>query len=216
MTGGVAFRCVVLLLPLLSACASMRAREPLPPAQVEIIEDPVPIDWRSVATSADQERLADTEEAWREGLDSASRFRSVIAAEGALLDPSVALPRVMPTPGPYLCRIIKLGGRPAFTSHKAFNCFVEAEGELLTMVKQTGTQRPAGRFWTDSDTRLVFLGALSRGEDAPPPYADDARRDVAGYLERVGPFRWRLAVPYPADGPVLDVYELVPLVPARS
>lgn len=209
----VAFASVLLVS--LPGCAPVRQpAPPPPPASVEVIEDPVPTDWKSVATPADQERLSLLAEAWRQGLESARRFRSGIAAEGPLLDPAIALPRAAPSPGPYLCRVIKLGGRPAFASFKSFNCFVEAEGELLTMVKADGTQRPAGRLWPDGDTRMVFLGALSRGNEPPPPYGSDATRDVAGILERVEPFRWRLSVPNPQDArELLDVYELIPYVP---
>ena len=181
-----------LLFVSLSGCALFRRPPPpAPVAQVEIIEDPVPIDWKSVATPADQERLARNAEAWREGLASARRFRTAIDGEGPLLDPGVALPRAAPSPGPYLCRVVKLGGRRAFATFKAFNCFVEAEGELLTMVKADGSQRPAGRLWADGDTRMIFLGARSEGAAAPPPYGEDAMRDVAGILERVEAFRWR-------------------------
>ena len=36
-------------------------------------------------------------------------------------------------------------GKPAFERFKPFFCYVQVEGELLTIVKQTGSQRPAGR-----------------------------------------------------------------------
>ena len=82
------------------------------------------------------------------------------------------------------------------------------------MVKADGTQRPAGRLWADGDNRMIFLGGLSRGNDAPPPYGSEAAQNVAGVLERVEPFRWRLTVPFPQGSPaMLDVYELVPYVP---
>ena len=41
-------------------------------------------------------------------------------------------------------------------------------------------------------------------------YARDAGRDVAGALERVGPQRWRLILPYPRFESTLDVVELIP------
>lgn len=214
MTGSDAFRMTLLLLPLVSACGTVRASPPEPVGLVEIIEDKVPIDWRSVITPADLDRLGRIEEAWERGTASAlPRFRTAMRSEGLLLDHAAALPRVAPSPGPYLCRVVKLGGRPAFAAFKPFHCFVEAEGELLTMVKQTGTQRPAGRLWAENDTRLVFLGSLSADDSAPPPYAAQSRRDVAGLLERIEPFRWRLVVPFPHDGTILDIYELVPLIP---
>ena len=217
MTGGTALR-ILLLSPLLASCALFsKPAPPQPIARVEIIEDPVPIDWRSVVTPADQDRLARTEEAWTSGLAAAARFRSAIAAEGPLLDPAAVLPRAAPSPGPYLCRVVRLGGRPAFAAFKTFNCFIEAEGELLTMVKANGTQRPAGRLWPDGDTRMIFLGGLSAGDAPPPPYGEAAERDIAGQLERVEPFRWRLVVPFPrSGGATLEVYELVPLIPGAA
>ena len=200
---GVALRVFLLLaVPSVSGCAWFRAPAPAvpkPQPHVEIIEDPVPIDWKSVATPADQDRLARAEEAWRQGLAAAARFRTAIATEGPLLDPAVSLARAAPSPGPYRCRIVRLGGRPALAAFKPFDCYVDAEGELLTMTKATGTHRPAGRLWPDSDTRMVFLGALSRGSEPPPAYGAEDRNDVAGRLERIGPFRWRLAVPFPHD-----------------
>ena len=213
MTGGPVSRFASCVLLLLSGCALFRKPVPPPPAQVEVIEDKVPVEWRNVITPADKERLDRAKDAWSAALTAAGRFRSAISAEGALLDPETSLPRAAPSPGPYLCRVIRLGGRPAFAAFKPFNCFVDAEGELLTMVKANGTLRPAGRLWADSDTRMVFLGGLAAMRGAPPPYSDtDDTRNVAGLLERVGPFRWRLAVPYPKGGGVLDVYELKPLV----
>lgn len=213
MRQSVRYGCAILAFALLSACAAQRT-PPVPAAQpqVEVIEDKVPVDWRAVVTEADKQRLSRLDEAWAQGLASASRFRSAIAAEGALLDPAAALPRAAPSPGPYLCRVVKMGGRPAFAAFKPFNCYVDAEGELLTMVKATGTLRPAGRLWADSDSRLVFLGGLAEPGKEPPPYSDDQTSNVAGYLERIGPFRWRLAVPYPQGGGILDVYELKPLI----
>lgn len=213
MTGGVALR-VLFLGVLVSGCASLHAPSPpLPAATVEMIEDPVPVEWRNVITPADQDRLTRTEDAWRQGLAAAARFRTAIRNEGALLDPDAALARAAPSPGPYRCRIVRLGGRPAFAAFKTFDCFVDAEGQLLTMVKATGTRRPAGRLWTDNDMRMVFLGALSTGENAPPPYGAGTGQDVAGYFERIGPFRWRLTVPFPQGGEAIEIYELIPAVP---
>jgi hypothetical protein len=42
-------------------------------------------------------------------------------------------------------------------------------------------------------------------------YGQDEQRDVAGYLERIGPARWRLVMPKPHFESQLDVIELVPL-----
>lgn len=216
--GDVAFRIPALLLPfLIEGCAAMTpARPPALAPRVEVIADPIPIAWKEVITPADQARLGRIGEAWEKGLAAAARFKAAMHDEGPFLDPAVALPRAAPSPGPYRCRVVKLGGRAGFAAFRPFDCFVEAEGELLTMVKGSGSQRPAGRLWTDSDTRQIFLGALAIGNAAPPPYAANAQRDIVGFLERVDAFRWRLAVPFPQDGAMLDIYELVPAVTPRS
>ncbi len=81
------------------------------------------------------------------------------------------------------------------------------------IVKQTGSQRPAGRLWADDEpTRLVFLGSLALGDEtAPLAYGDDPKRNMAGVLERIGPFKWRLVIPWPQSASKLDVFELTPV-----
>ncbi len=143
--------------------------------------------------------------------------RRRIRREGSLLLPRSGLPRPDPTPGSYNCRLIKLGSATpkgkAYETFKPFFCYVEVEDHLLTIVKQTGSQRPAGRLWEDDDpNRLIFLGSLALGnEDQPLAYGDDPRRDMAGVLERIGPFRWRLVIPWPQSTSKLDVFELTPV-----
>ena len=174
--------------------------------------------WKSVATAADEDRLAKLGLAWQEALDDARKTNAAdIRREGRLLLPRSALPRPEPTPGSYNCRLIKLGKATAksksYETFKPFFCYVEVEGDLLTIVKQTGSQRPAGRLWQDDEpTRLIFLGSLALGDETSPiAYGDDPKRDMAGVLERIGPFRWRLVIPWPQSTSKLDVFELTPV-----
>jgi hypothetical protein len=174
--------------------------------------------WKGIATAADKQRIANLDGAWQQALaDARKGFRKEIAAEGALLKPAAALPRPAPTPGSYYCRLIKLGKAvpkaAAFERFKPFFCYVEVEGDLLTIVKQTGSQRPAGRLWEDDRAdRLVFLGSLALGDEQQPlAYSDDPKRDMAGVLERIGPFVWRLVIPWPQSTSKLDVFELKPV-----
>ena len=117
----------------------------------------------------------------------------------------------------YNCRLIKLGRATAkdkaFETFKPFFCYVEVEGDLLTIVKQTGSQRPAGRLCEDDNPeRLIFLGSLALGSEYQPlAYGDDPKRDMAGVLERIGPFNWRLVIPWPQSTSKLDVFELTPV-----
>jgi hypothetical protein len=171
-----------------------------------------------IATAADESRIARIGLAWKSALADARRgFAAEIRSEGALLEPRAALPRPAPTPGSYNCRLIKLGkARPnavAFERFKPFFCYVQVEDELLTIVKQTGSQRPAGRLWEDDMAdRLIFLGSLALGDEQQPlAYGDDPKRDMAGVFERIGPFRWRLVIPWPQSTSKLDVFELTPV-----
>lgn len=174
--------------------------------------------WRQVATDADEDRLERIGLAWQSALAEArERHAAEVRGEGDLLEPRAALPRPAPTPGSYNCRLVRLGrasgSGPAFEKYKPFFCYVEVEGELLTIVKQTGSERPAGRLWEDDrDDRLIFLGSLALGnEEQPLAYGDDPERDMAGVFERIGPFRWRLVIPWPQTTAKLDVFELTPV-----
>jgi hypothetical protein len=207
----------VLLLLGVAGCTAVESRDR--PRAVVTAEEPTKADvWQGIATEADKQRIARIGLAWQEALqDARVGFGREIDAEGALLRPRSALARPAPTPGSYYCRLIKLGRTgskgPAFERFKPFFCYVEVEGDLLTIVKQTGSQRPAGRLWEDDrPDRLIFLGSLALGdEEQPLAYAEDPKRDMAGVFERIGPFKWRLVIPWPQSNSKLDVFELTPV-----
>jgi hypothetical protein len=103
---------------------------------------------------------------------------------------------------------------PAFQRFRPFFCYVLVDEDgVLTIVKQTGSQRPAGRLWEDDNPDLmIFLGSLALGdENEPLAYGDDPQRDMAGVLERIEPFRWRLVIPWPRNGAKLHLFELTPV-----
>jgi hypothetical protein len=211
-TTGVAFAACIAL----AGCVTAKA--PDKPVMVSV-EVPEQLEWQKVASTDDEQRIERVGDAWKEALDEARAkgFGRAIDAEGELLLPGAALPRPAPTPGSYSCRAIKIGTKDvkgsAFNAYKPFFCYVEAEGDLLTIVKQTGSQRPAGRLYPDSvEQRLVFLGTLALGtEETPLAYGEVSERDMAGILERVAPFRFRLVIPWPRTDSKLDVIELVPV-----
>ena len=208
---------VSLMMVFVAACATPQSR---PDVVATVTEEPrTKTDvWTEIATDADEQRLARLGLAWQEALRDARRgYGREIKAEGALLQPRAALARPAPTPGSYHCRLVKLGkataSAVAFERFKPFFCYVEVEGDLLTIVKQTGSQRPAGRLWEDDrPDRLIFLGSLALGgEEQPLAYSEDPKRDMAGVFERVGPFKWRLVIPWPQSSSKLDVFELTPV-----
>ena len=209
------------LLAVVILAAGCETKGHLPPGARAIVqvEPPLKSDaWKKLATAADEDRLMRLDSAWQQALTEAGKsFSAEIRKEGVLLKPRAALPRPAPTPGSYNCRLIKLGQATpktrAYESFKPFFCYVEVENDQLTIVKQTGSQRPAGRLWEDDNPeRMIFLGSLALGdEDQPLAYGDDPKRNMAGILERIGAFRWRLVIPWPQSSSKLDVFELTPV-----
>ncbi|HEX8062791.1 MAG TPA: DUF4893 domain-containing protein [Allosphingosinicella sp.] len=194
---------------LLAACTADKAG---PAAAV-----PAVAGWRDVATDFDLERARKWRTAWVRALAQArAGGRSAeIEAEGVLLEPDAALRGVAPPAGDYRCRVLKVGAKSEglldFIAYPQFDCRISPGTGALDFVKLTGSQRPVGRLFADSDRRLVFLGTLQLGdEQGVLRYGHDRQRDMIGLLERVGERRWRLAFPYPAFESTLDVLELVP------
>jgi hypothetical protein len=216
----VALARIIMALTALTLVAGCETRPTSDRRPVVSVEPPTKSEaWRAIASAADTRRLANISGAWAAGLADARKadFVTALREEGVLLQTDAALPRPAPTPGSYNCRLIRLGstgkGKPAVEKFKPFFCYVEVEGDLLTIVKQTGSTRPAGRLWEDDDpSKLIFLGSLALGdEETPLAYGDDPKRDMAGIFERIAPFRWRLVIPWPQDGAKLNVFELTPV-----
>lgn len=210
--------CLIPLLAGVAACesATKRARSG---ASVTFEEPAVGDAWRQVVTPSDRDRIDRLGLAWQQGIAEAKgRFGRAIAAEGELLEPLAGLPRPEPTPGSYNCRLLSVGKTdrksPAFEKFKPFFCYVLSDDEGgLTIVKQTGSRRPAGQLFADDNPRrMVFLGSLGLGDDSEPrAYGEDPERNMAGVLERIAPFRWRLVIPWARSGAKLEVFELTPV-----
>lgn len=173
-------------------------------------------DWRAVATDADRAHLRDWRKAFTSALAAAraSGHSADIAREGALLEPDAALGGPIPN-GLYRCRVVKLGGKSPgmldYIAYPAFLCRVQQQGTVQSFAKLSGSQRPVGVIFPDGALHGVFLGTLTLGDEPRAmPYGVDAQRDLAGFVERIGPARWRLVLPYPPFESQLDVIELVP------
>lgn len=206
------------VLPLgLGACQQPATAPPRPGVSVVVEE---PLEWEGIASAEDIARVPTLPAAWETALASAARrgHRRAITGEGKLLEPGAALPRPEPSPGSYRCRVVRLSGQDrsgtAFAAYKPFFCYVGVEGELLTLTKQTGSQRPAGFLYPDRDKkRLIFLGTLAlAGDEAPAAYGEDEKKNLIGIVERIAPFRFRLVIPGSGKESILDVIELVPVV----
>ena len=175
-------------------------------------------DWRAVATGLDREKLRNWREAFVEGLTEAraAGHEREIAAEGALLDPDAALGGGPIPNGDYRCRVTKLGSQSAgllpYIAYPAFSCRIQAAQAVQGFTKLTGSQRPVGVIYPGDSLRQVFLGTLVLGDEARAmQYGADPDRDVAAFVERIGPARWRMVIPSPAFESRTDVIELVPV-----
>lgn len=215
-------RAISLLLfapPMLSACVTRPAPPPPPPSIVVFPPPPgaADSDWSAIAAPADRTRLQLLPGELRRAIAAVPRrFAARVQAEGPLLDPAKAEPKPALPPGPYHCRLLRLGGRAGLVTYAPDFCYVQAgPGAAMGFVKQTGSNLPQGWLYPDTDTRVVFLGALrARPADRAPAYGVEPARDVAGLVERVSPFRWRLTLANARQGAALDLYELVPVTPS--
>lgn len=174
-------------------------------------------DWRQIATQDDRQRLRDWRAVWTRALAQAraSGHGADIAAEGILLQPDAALAGGPVPNGSYSCRTIKLGGSepglPDYLAYPRFSCEVRQEKDLQGFAKLSGSQRQVGLIFPNDSTRQVFLGTLVLGdENRAMQYGWDKERDLAGYVERIGPSRWRLVMPSPHFESLVDIVELVP------
>jgi len=173
-------------------------------------------DWHQVATENDRKRLRDWRKAFVDGLNAARKSHAAeIAREGALLDPDAALTGAPVPNGTFACRVIKLGAKSEglldYVSYQPFVCRIDQERDLQGFAKLTGSQRPVGLIFPGDPLRQVFLGTLVLGDEREArQYGQDETRDIAAYVERIGPNRWRLVMPRPAFESQVDVIELIP------
>ena len=173
--------------------------------------------WRDVATPRDRERLRDWRKTFVVALSAArkSGHAADIAREGALLKPDAALGGQGVPNGMYRCRVIKVGAKTEgmldYVAYPAFSCRVRAERDLQRLEKLSGSQRYVGLIFPNDAMRQIFLGTLVLGDETRAmQYGEDPDRNIAGYIERIGPSRWRLLMPKPQFESQIDVMELVP------
>jgi len=173
--------------------------------------------YREVISEDDRTRLREWRTSFVAGHDAARRagHGADIAHEGALLDPDAALPGPAIPNGMYRCRVIKLGAKDTgnlnYASFPGFTCRIRQERTLQRLGKLSGAQRYVGLIFPGDPLRNVFLGTLAFADESRVlQYAHDDQRDVAGYVERIGPDRWRLVMPAPHFESRADVMELIP------
>jgi hypothetical protein len=173
-----------------------------------------PWNWRRDALPDDVGRVMALPAAWVRALAEvrANGYGSTLMQLGALVDPGASLERAEPPPGPYHCRVVRLGSHNDSThplvADPWFMCRVDytPRGDL-TFLRISGTTHTAGHLYPETDDRLIYLGA--EDEAATPVYGRRPERDQVGVMERIGPRRWRLALPFPRRDPILELVDIV-------
>ena len=195
----------IALLPLLGACAHHREQAA------------APTDWRLVVSDGDRTRIRTWRNAFTKALEMArqSGNAAAIEAQGALLRIDTAAADPTLPPGDYRCRAVRLGatgaGERDLVEMPADACRVTAEGSLLRIAKVGGAQRPSGLLYPDGEYRMIFLGTMRMADESRGlEYGGDNGRDMAGFVERIGPRRWRLVLPWPQWQSTMEVVEIMP------
>lgn len=173
--------------------------------------------YKQIISENDRVRLRDWRKTFETALSAArtAGHSADIAHEGVLLEPDAALAGPAIPNGLYRCRVIKLGakdpGNLAFAAYGGFTCRVRQEQQLQRLGKLSGPQRYVGLIFPSDPIHNVFLGTLVLADETRAlQYGQDQQRDVVGYVERIGPNRWRLIMPEPHFESRFDVMELVP------
>lgn len=213
--GGKAHKSVEVAAPPVIVSTTTPPPVPVPPLPAAL--KTAGADWHKVVTDRDRERLRTWRTAWLTALAKvkAAGRGADLTGQGSLFEPDRALTNPAPPPGRYRCRVFKLGANGTamrdFTAYPPYECRVNDEGEVSSLYKAGGSQRPVGLLFADSASRQVFLGTMMFGDEKKPmDYGHDNGRDMVGYMERVDERRWRLVLPWPKFESIIDVIELVP------
>jgi hypothetical protein len=163
---------------------------------------------QKLMTAADKTRLGKYAETRKSALEEA---RAGDAVEFAALDALLRKP-LLSTPdfdlgGEWRCRTIKMGGISPLVVYDWFKCRVSDDGAGWMLEKTSGSQRTTGRFYDDSQQRMIYLGSFYVAQDQPSSYASGPDRDQVGYAFRTGEAEWRIEFPEPYYESKFDILE---------
>jgi hypothetical protein len=164
---------------------------------------------QNIITPADKARLENYEATKAEAVAAAetSDAASDITEFKQILErPTISFQDFDMT-GDWQCRTIKAGGPASLVIYGWFACHVSDDGSGWLLEKESGSQRTRGRFYTDSDTRLTYLGGYFVAGDPAPKYGAGPETDQVGYAFRSEKRHWRIEFPAPARESKLDILE---------
>ncbi|HWK64494.1 MAG TPA: DUF4893 domain-containing protein [Rhizobiaceae bacterium] len=162
-----------------------------------------------IMTDADKGRLKNYESVRAEALAEAKAGGApleVSQLETMLSEPATSFSDFDMT-GDWQCRTTKVGKLAPLVVYGWFKCRVSDDGSGWMLEKLTGSQRTKGRFFTDSDRRLVYLGSGYVAGEKAKPYGKGPETDQVGYAFRTGPSEWRIEMPSPHLESKLDILE---------
>lgn len=164
-----------------------------------------------IITATDRERLTKLDASRQQGLDEAAGDAQTSASELASVEALFKKPTIpfagFDMTGNWQCRTTKLGSFAPLIVYDWFRCRVTDDGSGWMLEKLSGSQKTKGRFYDDTDTRLIYLGAGYVNDDPAPPYGKDPQSDQVGYAFRTGPNEWRIEFPDPPFESELDILE---------
>ena len=109
--------------------------------------------------------------------------------------------------GGWQCRTIKVGGISPLVIYDWFKCRMSDDGSGRPLEKTSGSQRTKGRFYDDTEKRLIYLGSFFIAGEPIRPYGSGPESDQVGYAFRTGPQHWRIELPAPRLESKLDILE---------
>ncbi len=164
----------------------------------------------SIITDADSDRLERFDEARDKAIEEAagSADEDAKATFLAALDAD-ALPLAdFDLTGEWKCRTIKAGGLAELVVYGWFDCRDTDDGSGWRLEKLTGSQRTVGRFFTESDTRMTYLGSSFVAGDTAAQYGAGPQSDQVGYATRTDEAAWQIAFPFPHTESTFDILQL--------
>ncbi|MFN0191693.1 MAG: DUF4893 domain-containing protein [Aestuariivirga sp.] len=148
----------------------------------------------------DKDRLARFEAIRREALTEAragGNAADLKVLESVLSGQPLPMSGSFDPTGNWRCRNVKVGGLLPLVVYPWFQCSITGDDSGWFLRKTTGSQMTQGRFYTESDTRLVYLGAGHVRGDNPRKYGEALQEDQVAIVERLAENRLVLQFPAP-------------------
>jgi hypothetical protein len=125
--------------------------------------------------------------------------------DAALSGTAISMSAPFDPTGNWKCRTIKLGGTPPLTVYPNFRCTITDDGIGWFLKKQTGSQRTQGHFYTESATRLIYLGVGYVTGETPGKYETANKESHVAVVERLGDKKLVLQFPKPVYESEFDI-----------